>query len=399
MTTANKRIAIAPKGLRYQKRTQVRSSSGNWIPKFGGMASASREKAFRHVWSKRGDRRPGIFSFRVTRDDGTIMDHTNGVIMIRQSKEGYPGWETVGMARKYDPILYPDEIAYWTKEGDIWYYFNESENWPIRFSYNTVTHIWTVPFYVWSGLNVKKGKRFWVVCGFEDSILAEYRKPASGGGAPRYYYRTEDLYKPEDYIRPKFYEMVAPYYKQISQEWTPLPDPIPHAGYCSVMHRYCFEKVGNMTLTVKSSIPYTVSYDTYGGTPSGTFWGKYQNSCGDCEECVILAEASEARWLWNDPPGSVLAIPVDVTVTTTHGDISTDIQANPIHAEHRVTPTPYVAETDVFQIIGTYMDSDPYQLVIPCDGGEVTFELEFKMWKGGIYASVVYDSWKGDYEI
>lgn len=229
---ATKRVAIVNKGLRYQKKTQVRSSGGGWIPKYD-MAAASRETAFRHVRSKRGDRRLGIFQFRITRDDGTVID-----IDTLYKGDPVPSWVGIGIYQKKDAFPNPTSIAhlqlvgsaigkksedagYWDKVGDNWYYRNASNpSEIIEFSYNTKSQIWTVPLFSWE-LNPKtKEKKFWVFFSCEDSIfLTEYVVPTNSN--PEYAYKNEDKYKEKDFLKPKFYKVAVPYWEVVYENNAP----------------------------------------------------------------------------------------------------------------------------------------------------------------------------------
>ena len=386
MITANKRTAIIPKGLRYQKVTQTRVSNGRWLPKFGGMASASREKAFRHVWSKRGDRRLGFFQFRITRDDGTIIDHTlltfEG-IWIRQDKDSFPWFQGIGGAHGYLPEDHPEDMPYWTKEGDVWYYYRETSYLIKEFSYNTVTEIWTVPFYVFKTVDVKpkRGKKFWVLFDCEDSVRCMYVK--SPKDDPEYIYQTDDSFATtNDYVRPDFYEVRVPYYKIISMVRNPVPeeDPLNLCSWVEWPPTYCYPETGGYLIyTVHSSIQYIIYYELYSATRANV-WGKYMDSCSglSCEECLIAGDASEERWLSADPPGSIVGIGIDVSGTTTHGDSSGNIETNPIDTQYTITPIPYTVEEGVYQVTIT-PNSLIYDLIIGCPGGEVTFELDVKI--------------------
>jgi len=410
MTT---RIAIVPKGLKYQKKIQTRVSSGRWVPKFGGMASASREKAFRHVWSKRGDRRIGFFQFRITRDDGTIIDHTllsgryDGISLMEENPDA-PGYVLIGEAHAYEPEDYPDEIPFWNKIGDTWYYRRDKyEGFPVEFSYNTVTHIWTIPYYTWGSEDwypIRRGKKFIAYFFCKDSKQCIYVKSPKDN--PEYNYKHPYISAGVS-IRPGFYEVRAPYYKTTLLD-TRVPSPdFPDGGFGTPCGIYASQSYGccnaakeqALIMTVESSIDYTVKYNT-SGTPSAFYHGThiYYDSGRTMEECLAAAYEHWYQSDWYAEGGSVYTpgadytspeierldkvyIPAWVTVTTSKGDISNNIVTNPIDSEESITPVPYTVETNTYRIDAFYTGNDPYDLPRLCNDGTVEFPLTFEVFR------------------
>lgn len=377
MTTANKRIAIVPKGLRYQKVTQIRVSSGRWLPKFGGMASASREKAFRHVWSKRGDRRLGFFQFRITRDDGTVMDYLSlsyppyddGIAIYDSNKK----W--IGLACGYSDAY----SEFWTKEGDTWYYdgprFAGDEK-TVQWSYNTITQVWTVPFFSW--LSPKGNKKdYWVrFSGKEDTVVSWYAKPS--GSHLEYTYKDADRYQTENLMKPAFYEIAIPYYKETYWEtpFTPDPDLLP-LGCADHFPDSCYSADFTQKVTVESSIQYAINFWA-DCRFRGIFWGLWHYYCGNisCADCI--SEATEG-WYYSES-GEHVWVPEYVKLSTSNGVVSNNVYTNPIDSEQIVTPTPYTVEEQIFtmDLDWTYPGGG-YTLERPCIGGEspVEFDLDF----------------------
>lgn len=401
MISTNKRIAIVPKGLIYQKKVQTRVSSGRWLPKFGGMASASREKAFRHVWSKRGDRRLGFFQFRITRDDGTLIDHTLLLdrytgIFLWQEKVDASGYVLIGEAHAYDPVEYPDEVPYWNKIGDAWYYKRDKyEGFPIEFSYNTVTHIWTIPFYAWGDewYPVRKGKKFYASFACKDSVPATYIKSPKDN--PEYIYKT--TYSASAIIRPGFYEVRAPYYAE-TLSTTPVfvPDEalLEYGVGCGYEYSpdTCYGKTSRRTAIIKSSIEYNVNFWAGEGF-RGMFYGNFAQDCTDntCEECSD--EAIEQWYYFPYPyegavPGDRVNISEYVRISTSNGIVSNNVQLDPIDSNQIVTPTPYTVEEQTFtmDLAYTYPGGN-YTLERPCTEGDspIEFDLTFGAIGGRFY--------------
>ena len=302
-----KRTAIVKtKSGPYKKLTQIKGD-GRWIPTAlaavtTSPALASTPKSHRPLRYGGYDRRLKEFSFRITRDDGRVATQ----FMFRDSIEleedsgiqgGYidvyrknPKWfegseeealvERVALARG----MTPSNQSYWELKGNTWYYKNGSAKW----SYNTETQIWTLPFY--SDVPKTGSRKYWANFRYmQDSVDCQYSESSSR----KYVYKTDTFYNEDNYISPKFYEAKVPIFttefSSTSGSWehTGFVDPAPwffsYNAWCSgfvtsYLTEHPYIKFGTIlwpgeffTLndtffkqyTVKSSIPYEV-----------TEWGK-----------------------------------------------------------------------------------------------------------------------------
>lgn len=179
------------------------------------------------------------FRFKIIRDDGVVIDETTlacdkvsiteagkvagnlGIILYRKRLE-YPEptapWllEFMGSAHGQDPENYPEDLPYWTKVGDVWYYEKDSAYNPgvghiVKFSYNTVTQIWNVPFYGWKDKDDRDEGKYFVSFLYSDGVETWYKTPVDIE-RPEYVYKLADRFKDEDMTAPGLYEIAVPYY-------------------------------------------------------------------------------------------------------------------------------------------------------------------------------------------
>lgn len=407
---ADRQIAFVYHKGKYLRKTQVRagpiSDSNIWIPK-EGLAPIQAKTAFRHIRRRGYDRRIGLFRFRITRDDGVIIDlpalsappYGDGINIYSSA------FEWVGAANGYTE----DYSEFWTQEEDVWYYEGPrfgGDTKIAQWSYNTITKIWTVPFFSW--VTPKRNKKdFWVrFLGKEDTLACYYANSIEE--YPEYTYKDEDRFQVENLIKPRFYEVVIPHYKVIySDTRVPSPDFPDDGAYgapCSnpgvYEYGYCnAAKVQALEVAVESSIPYTVSYLTSDAVPTAFYYGNYTyyDSTRTVEECI--ADASE-HWYQSDwygggsrwTPGADYATPVSgtidrvfipnwVRVTTTKGDASNNIVTSPIDSNENITPPPYTSEMGDYSIDAFYTGTDPFELPRVCIDGTVYFPLTFEVFR------------------
>lgn len=277
-----RRNVIVRSGIRYRSRSQIPSGAGH-VPRYRNLVAVSGgvRTAFRHVRLRKGEYKEGVFQFVITRDDGTVIDETTlryygQGINIYQKKDEYPNptetWHLrmVGSAHGRDPED-ADDLQYWDKQGDVWKYKNDSDpDYVVEFSYNTVSQIWTVPFYVWNKPTGSKKCFARFIC--DDSVNTWYKKPT--GGSPEYAYKDDDLFKDEDLIKPKFYDIAMPYWV-VTYTW--LRGSISCSGGELSMEfvdgvarngSYAFFSDSYVkTTNVKSSIPYKITWKTRDSSP------------------------------------------------------------------------------------------------------------------------------------
>lgn len=328
-----------------------------------------------------------VFQFRITRDDGTVvgMDLLQPLdgISIYQEKPNNPGsYERVGEAHAYDAW----EAAYWTQEGDTWHYDRGGPDWAVQFSYNTVTQIWTVPFHNWPNFKPKNNKDFFVFIHCLDSVRCMLSSVDNSN--PEYVYKTTDFYDDERAVVSKFYEAKTPYYKEtLVITRTPPSEGCSGAfPFCCINEGRCHTGTyGAKTLTIKSSIPYTVNFLTI-DTPYGAYKGTWNVACSAKTKAECFAEAFVDTWFlkeWDFGLGAwvgEISIADQVTVVASNGDSSNNIVANPIASEQIVTPTAYVAETLVHSINATATGAS-YTLNTPCTDGIQTFVIPYELMK------------------
>ena len=395
-----KRTAVVKtKSGPYKKLTQIKGDSG-WIPTAlaavtTSPALASEPKSHRPLRYGKYDRRLHVFRFKITRDDGEIIDHTlMGGISIWQPNINYPDTvrDYVGAAHGYDPEGSPDDIQYWTYDeaSGVWSYEKEEWSYVYKFRYNTRTQIWTVPLFKFderapSYLKTRKGKIFWARFLVEDSTTAMYKRPLSPDSHPRYTYKTSDWYQEEDKLIPKFYQVRVPYYKLISSVYTGLID--------EDVSVTSYGLSGSLTLTVETSVDILIKYQTYtafGGTQRAAFYGIW---CGYDEPCdrtkwdtcaeLIEAAAAQGPRLCSEYDG--LGFPALAHLITEQGDDVTGT-SNLIPypgVEHSVPALPYIVTERLARISFTYVGPMVYDYIVSCDETTVTFPLTIdRMWIG-----------------
>lgn len=396
----------------------------------------------------RKEKETTCFRFKVIRDDGVIMDETMfkdpdssstvaGYIRIyQQLEDGSTDKKLVGLAYEYNP---KDTFmaAYWTLNEDknTWnlYYDYYPDN-IVECSYNIDTQVWTIPFFEWKDRDMpvcdeedyryeganpfyefpddELGKEFWVkFYNTGSDIVSWYAMPEND--QLRYTYKTADLYKEEDLIAPELYNVAVPYFEIVSihddhVSYTADPQPWDDSEYRALWNppRDCpdhedpncdsfynasggdwfqglttINKAITDTCVVKSSVEYKVTI-----AASKAYVAFY----GDCTAyCCNVTEAqcrshSEMYW-WCDDAGSD-----QVSVATSEGDSSSNLDSNPIDSEHIIVPTPYTVQERNHTITINYTGPDPYEYDAQ---GIAVFEMPFKFFKsnGDIAASAFYD--------
>lgn len=397
---------LPPRGrIGYRKITQTKAGS-NWFHRYAMAAtpSGSGEKAFRHVWHRRGDRRPGEFRFKIIRDDGTIITHTlmqyvstGGIRVYRQKKTG--GYETIGYAWGYYPEEEPEDAAYWTYKNGVWYYernFHPGDPYyaqdTFRFSYNTITQVWTVPFFDY--IKVRTGNTFYAQFECNNSAQVRYAHPA-GDGSLRYV--TSDKFDEDtDYIRPKFYDVAVPYFKAVRTVVDSKPDEWPTETYCrgiaEGLYGLCHApKVVSITEEVFSSVPYTVGYGAYKHA-SVAYYGHFYASEDVDHDCADVIEWAYDHWHYAEPIGEEyfpIHRPDWVLANSSDGDANVNFHTNPILKDRIVTPVAYTVEVQTHYINLTYVGPDPYILSQPCKTGNVDFPLEYRVFRADFSLDVV----------
>lgn len=314
-----------------------------------------------------------VFQFRITRDDGEIIDESLLLhILIYLSTDG--GKELVGGTLGYHPDLYPDEEEFWVKEGDTWHYSRDEYSG----SYNTVTQIWTVPFIPGYDEKAKHGKDFWAEFDCEKSVDCLYadREVDSRG----YIYVLDDFYQESQKIVSKFYEIVVPYYERLPLYVTP------HPGCCGCEpsgYTFCWAGGGGYVKTIKSSIPYTVRFEAPRGTssyPTGIYYGVWIESCRgySCPACLDRAIKLGARFCNEDPAGVAIDESEKVTAACSDGTVSSNLKTNKVYKEQIITPPENTVQTDAHAITLSRQGGG-YTLRRVCRGGNIQeFDLGFR---------------------
>lgn len=346
------RIVLVPKGLTFKKRTQTRVA-GRYVPRYNKATVAGGKKtAFRHTRYRKLEYRKRIFQFRITRDDGTIIDETTlryygQGINIYQKKDEYPNptevWHLrmVGSAHGRDEKD-PDDLQYWTKNGDVWNYKDDSDpEYITEFSYNTITKIWMVPFYKWNKPTGNKQCFVRFIC--DDSVNAWYKKPT--GVDPEYVYKTADIFKDEDLIKPKFYEIAVPIWRVAYENNRPAyvdydefralscADKIvgivdkPHF-YTSTPVHYTTQNPFYKKVIVESSIPYkiTESLNCSSGQFISSLGYDEEGVYGDCPAPAPLCLAYGASTRFYGEELDVILETDDVWVSTSEEYIITPVE-------------------------------------------------------------------------
>lgn len=315
--------------------------------------------------------RPCVFQFRITRDDGTIIDKDLiTTIRIRQEDPDNPGtYRTVALVTTY--VAGPS----WSKVGDTWYYHLDSY-FTYDYSYNEATEIWTVPFMLRTAspnsITPKDGKDFWV---FIEAADGEVGQLDGDGG---YVYKTADYYQADHALVPKFYEAKTPYFKVISYDNTPYVK-YPDDSVCGL----CYTGNATRSVTVKSSIEYSLRLIVQ--NPGVSFWGKWIENCllhgPDCAACQAAANALGDRYCKTDP--FPIAIHSNVDIDTSWGDNYPDIGSNPGTPKIDVTkyvtpPNPYTATEATHSMISSYQGLNSYTITRACvGGGSIDFVLPY----------------------
>lgn len=258
------------------------------------------------------------FRFRITRDDGEIIDETllrrvtPGIGIYRKIKE-YPDpeeyWQTemVGLAVGRDP-----SSSNWTKDGDVWFYEGSlGTDKPFKFSYNIKTQIWTVHLFTWVSFRTDYeledislyDRDYWVEIRCEEESVDCWfaRETAPDRG---YVYKKENFFDHSDRVEPAFYNLTVPVWiveeEDNHVEYVDATIPTfcdniyaffmenPH-NYryprWNTTHNYFYEKI-----KVKSSIPYTITerkrktyastFTADGYTANGGYWQVPWNPTG-----------------------------------------------------------------------------------------------------------------------
>jgi hypothetical protein len=304
------------------------------------------------------------FSFRITRDDDTVMDHTLmadglGWIYI------YEGSKIVGLVYPYDPD-YPE---YWTHEVDaekgidVWKYYNDSNpDYIYEWSYNVKTQIWTVPFLAFEEHGTGRIFRVNFRCG--DSITAQYKVPADPL-IPEYVYKTADLAKDEDKISTSFYEVAIPLYEvrgSLNSVWYTEPPEVPPVdGWWP--ETGCWNSGGetncslHRVLTVRSSIHYKVRFRAYNDVYAG-YYGNYKTGCY-MMYCQWCRDNAWEHWYCKK-------INDYLAVTSSNGDLSSNVKTNPIDSEQIITPAEYTVEEGVYTMDFNCIAPDPWEMQTIC---------------------------------
>lgn len=326
-----------------------------------------------------------VFQFRITRDDGTVIDESLlSYILIHQSTDS--SVEVIGSIHGYHPADDPEDAAFWVKEEDTWHYSREtSPGYLTECSYNTITQIWTVPFVTWPDKEPKYGKDFWASFLCEGSVACMYvdREIDSRG----YIYIRDDFCQESHKIVSKFYEVVVPYYKLISTFRTPLAYP----DECEDSWFWCWYASGGLqSVTIKSSIPYTIMFKAPASWailyPTGSYWGNWVENClhypPDCAACQAEADTRGARWCSTDPYPIAIDESANVTATCSNGTVSNNLKTNRIWEEQVITPAKNIVQTDEHSIVLSYNGSGSHTLTRECSGGgTINFFVGFRFFK------------------
>lgn len=335
---------------------------------------------------KDGLPRQCIFQFRITRDDGVVIDKDllqplDG-ISIYQEKPDDPGsYERVGTAHAYTE----DEAAYWTHDGDTWYYGRGGPDWAVKFSYNEVTQIWTVPFHVWPDRKYKNNKEFFVFIYCLDS--ARCMLSSVDNSNPGYVYKTVDFYKDEYAVVSKFYAAKAPYYKTtftMDRDWPEGPEMAELEALISEEAWPYFYGINPWKrIAVESSISYSVGFISE--APVG--WCAFGiGACGVSSKTVaeVTADANARGPVWicsawfgagELTPANIAA---QIMVTTSSG-----AEGNPPVSESiTITPPSYSVNSQMHSISASYTGS--MNVLCQCSDGIASFPVDISVLNFGI---------------
>lgn len=269
-----------------------------------------------------------FFRFRITRDDSLIIDETMlrrvtpGIAIYRKMKE-YPNptedWqlEMVGLALGRDP-----DSSNWTQDGDVLFYEGMlGADKPFKFSYNTVTQIWTVDLFTWLSYKVDYeledislyDKDYWVEIRCEEESINCWFAKSTQPNEREYAYKEADFFDDQDRVEPAFYDLTIPVWIIEEEDNNPVYAPqsdYSHqmgVGYCdgrynmhtALPHNYSWPQWHSAQdyfyekITVISSVPYKVteqipkvyptSFGCWGYTASGGYNVTPWNAagCGD----------------------------------------------------------------------------------------------------------------------
>ena len=164
------------------------------------------------------------FSFRITRDDGTVVDETTLDNIIITGENGSAGFYRTGMpdnigvvGRAWGYDEESNDAQYWTLTDGIWNYWNTDDpGYEFGFSYNTDTQIWTVPFYEWlinkedysiGDVNPELDT-FWCLFNCDDSLWNQMSINDAG-----YIYKNNDWWDETNLFNAGFYEVRVPVWR------------------------------------------------------------------------------------------------------------------------------------------------------------------------------------------
>lgn len=413
-----KRDGTIPKnGGGYRKVDQVKYND-RWLPAISSdPLVASEARPFRaKEATKLEERKLYDFKFKIVRDDGVIIDHTlippYYGIRIYQNCAGNP--QLVGDAHGYDPEEDPEDAEYWTYEDGnekgrrwTWFYNRGSHPYETKFNYDTRTQIWTVPFYYSPNIFIRRHKLFWVTFYCIDSVLCMLSPPEIRTELPEYIYKEKDFYQDKDRVIPKFHPVRVPYYKATphGETRTPCPDfpDDDRYGYCGDIATSYYGRcqcggVAYKTITVQSSIPYTVSFGA-GGTPIGSLYGwnfPIPSTTRTVAQTYAIAWTHwyQTEWFYTEDGflhNRPFPIPEHVRASTSNGDLSDNIETNPMHTVQKVSPVPYEVSTTEHEIKIEYTGPDPYEIRIECSDGVAVFPLDFRIFRALYFISALPD--------
>lgn len=290
--------------------------------------------------------KPCDFLFRITRDDGTVVDGAQ-----------YE-WATIFYCRNATgQSSIPEDIIYDDDPESSTYQF-----WSFK-----------IPEYM------KSIDGYWVEFRWiEDSIQTIYP----------YKWIDSEKYQESDLIKQGKYEAVVPYWKtefsNTGIAFVPPPDlPIdcwPDEG-CSG-GGYTNSLVVK-TYTIHSSIPHTVTFFA-SNAPVGAYYGKYSAYSCRLQPCEDCQDAGYEHWFCQEISDSVTAI-------SSNGDSSNNIETDPISSDKVVTPPEHTVQTDSHSMTFTHDGAD-CEWIKPCGGLEseetVTIVIPFKYFNftGNVYA-------------
>lgn len=321
-----------------------------------------------------------VFQFRITRDDGAVVDRDSLILIsIQQEIFENPG--------HYQTVAYTTRLAAddpnWTLVDNTWHY--KDVGYYLReFSYNMETQIWTVPFMVGPYVVPRNNEDFRVIFACEDSITCMYSPDEHRG----YVYKTTEFLQDGYNVASKFYEVKVPYFS-ISTDRTPSVYP-DHCGG----GRWCWGPGGGIDrAVVKSSIPYTVKFkapDVDAHTPFGVYHGTYIINCRlhppDCAACQVAASSIGDRWVTEGIQLDPIPESADFPVSCSNGASSNNLASNPIDSEQVITPPDNEVRTDTHVITLSYTGSGTRNITVECsDGNTTNFPVTFKYFKLDVY--------------